>query len=244
MYKLVITDDELEIRQGLRNYFPWESLGFEVVKDFSNGKELLEYVENHPVDVIISDIRMPFLSGIELAKTIYEKYPQITLIFLSGYRDFDYAKQAISYGVKHYIVKPTKYSELFEIFTKLKENLDKKIIDKDSRVYNYYNDILSKVKLYVQKNISEASLVEAAQLVNLSPNYLSKIFKEQTNTNFSKYLLDTKMLKAKELLQNIHYKTYEISSMLGYKNPKNFTRTFKKHFGCSPKEYRNNPNQR
>ncbi|WP_105614714.1 response regulator transcription factor [Vallitalea okinawensis] len=239
MYRLLIVDDEYEIRNGLKNYFPWETLGFQVVQDCSNGKEALQYIDNNPVDVLLCDIKLPFMSGIEVAQTLYEQKSPITVLFLSGYRDFEYARQAIKYNVKHYLVKPTKYDELVNIFTEVKKDLDKVYREKAENDFAYYDDLVIKVKRYINDQLDIANLNEASHIVGLTPNYLSKIFKDITGINFSHYLLDVKMQKSKEYLMSTQLKTYEISDKLGYGNPKNFTRTFKKHFGMSPREFRN-----
>ena len=104
---------------------------------------------------------------------------------------------------------------------------------------NYTEKIIAVIKNYLQKSYQSATLEEAAQLVHMNPYYLSKFFKDKTGENFSDYFIAVRMNKAAELLNDIAYKTYEISEMVGYSNPKNFTRTFKKFFGKTPKEFRN-----
>jgi YesN/AraC family two-component response regulator len=101
---------------------------------------------------------------------------------------------------------------------------------------------VDKVKQYIYDNYKEASLEEAAVLVNLSPSYLSKIFKDKCGLGFSEHLVKTRMEKACELLNDIQYKTYDIAYYIGYDNPKNFSRAFKAYFGMTPTEYRNGRN--
>ena len=125
MYNLIIVDDEEEIRQALGNYIPWEELGFRMIGLAKNGKEALKFIQKHKVDVILCDIKMPKMNGIELAEIIYRQKIKTKVVFLSAYEDFNYAKKAIIYGVEDYIVKPTKYQELMEVFTKLKVTLNK-----------------------------------------------------------------------------------------------------------------------
>ncbi|NLW55253.1 MAG: response regulator [Firmicutes bacterium] len=243
MYKLVIVDDEYEIRMGLCRYFPWRELGFEVVGQFADGHQVLEFCQEHHVDVILSDIKMPGIDGISLAKHMYEEKPQIKMVFISGFRDFDYARKALNYGVRDYILKPTKYEELYTVFSKIKEELDNKdhldLADDKTEGHNYYEQVISRVKKYLVNEYRNATLEEAAKLVHLSPNYLSKLFKEQTGENFSDFLIKIRMTKAAELLGDISLKTYQVSDLVGYSNPKNFTRTFKKYYGKTPKEFRN-----
>lgn len=253
MYKLLVVDDENESRNLLCSYFPWLDLGFEIVDQLENGKLALEYILNNPVDVILCDIKMPFLDGIGLAKEIFNRKLKVKIIFLSAYKDFEYARNALVYGVSHYIVKPSKYNEIFEVFSSLKETFDKEhSIDKSNGfdmkinplkdLSNYDSKIISFVKDYVNENYKGAKLEDIAEKVHMNPNYLSQFFKQKTGECFSNYLIKVKMNRAAELLDDIKYKTYEISEIVGYSNTKNFTRTFKNFYGKSPKEYRNQKN--
>ncbi|WP_163536062.1 response regulator [Gracilibacillus sp. YIM 98692] len=245
MYKILLVDDEKEIRYGLKNYFPWNQLGFEVIEECENGKEALKYLRDHSVDVVLTDIRMPVMDGIELAKQIQQMKQSIQVIFLSGYKDFYYAKEAIKCGVLDYIVKPGKFEEIQAVFTSLKEKMDTTVkehdilIDSQSGQKNYTENIIHTIKTYTQKNYADITLEDLASILKMSPNYISTYFKEKTGYNFSTYLTEVRMKKAATLLTDYHYKTYEISSLVGYNNPKNFTRMFKKYHGMTPREYRN-----
>jgi YesN/AraC family two-component response regulator len=240
MYKLLIADDEYEIRNGLSSYFPWEDLGFEIVGQAANGIEVLEFLTGHSVDVILSDIRMPEMSGIDVAKKLFEQNSPIKVVFLSGYKDFNYAQQAINYGVKSYISKPTKYRELSTIFSRIKEELDQNNKPKTIIQKTIGSDkVVETIQNYVHENYKFATLEGASQLVHMNPYYISKYFKEKTGGNFSDYVVDMKMKKAAELLSDMQLRVYEVSEMVGYSNAKNFTRSFRKHFGKTPREYRN-----
>lgn len=124
MYQLVIVDDEYTIRDGMCNYIDWESMGFTVAADFEDGKETIEYLKEHPVDVVLTDIEMAEVSGLELAKYIKESQLPCRVIILSGYREFEYARKAIEYDVEHYILKPIRMDELQSVFANVKEKLD------------------------------------------------------------------------------------------------------------------------
>lgn len=237
MYKILIADDEFEIRNGLSSYFPWEEIGFEVVGIVENGGEALTFINEHHVDVLLTDIRMPELTGIEVAKQLDEQKSPVQVVFLSGYKDFDYAQQAIQYGVKNYITKPTKYSELVAVFNKIKTQLD----EKNQTIKSEFNQdkVIEKISNYVSEHYQQASLEGASQHVHLNPVYISKYFKDKTGRNFSDYVVEVKMEKAAMFLKNPNYKIYEISELVGYSNAKNFTRTFRNYYGKTPREYRN-----
>ncbi|MBP1996519.1 response regulator transcription factor [Paenibacillus eucommiae] len=252
MYTLLLVDDEYEIRTGLCNYFPWDEIGFEVVGQAENGKQALDFVKNNEVDVILSDIEMPVMTGIELAEELQKQKSKIKIIFLSGHRNFEFAQKAVSYGVKSYVVKSTKSSELVNVFKKIKDELDqetgeidlpsKELTEDSEEVYNFYDRLILTIKNHIKEHYKDVELEDISELVHMNPNYISRLFKKKTGQNFSDYLLSIRMEKALELLKDIKYKTYEVSYMLGYSNVKNFTRTFKSYYGKSPREFRINEN--
>lgn len=124
-YKLIIVDDEDIIRNGLMNVVDWPSLGFEVTADMEDGRDAIEYIQKYPVDVVLTDIKMTFTSGLEIARYVYENKPEVKVVIISGYKEFEFAKQAISYNVTHYLLKPTEYNELVKVFNDVKTQLDK-----------------------------------------------------------------------------------------------------------------------
>lgn len=238
MYRLVIVEDEDKIRGGLVNLFPWESIGYNVVGDFCNGKEAFDYLEAHSADVVLTDVCMPLMNGIELAKKIEENGMSITVVFLSAYRDFDYLHNAMLHGAQDYLVKPIKYDELVACFTRVKNKLAQQAPPTEDDT-SYYQQIVRNVRQYAQENLCEATLEKAAARVNMSPSYLSRLFREQTGINFSDALVEMRMHKAAKLLKEIDYKLYEISEIVGYSSPKNFSRAFKHFYNVTPREYRN-----
>jgi two-component system, response regulator YesN len=124
---MLIVDDEPIISQGLRYTIPWTSLGIEVVGEASDGKQALEYIEEQPVDIILTDVRMPEMDGIELSRVLFEKKPEIHVIIISGYDEFEYAREALRYRVKDYLLKPVDIDELVKIVIELKELILEKI---------------------------------------------------------------------------------------------------------------------
>ena len=244
MYKLVVVDDESEIREGLLRFFPWKQLGFTVAGAFGNGAEALDYISAHPVDVVLSDIAMPVMDGLELARRLHESGRGIRIVLLSAHKEFEYARQALAYEVKSYIVKPTGYEELHEEFAKIRAELDEAAAGREGDSASpdgasFHEKVIDTIKRYVEEHYAEASLDEAARLVRMNPDYVSKLFKTRTERNFSDYVVEIRMKKAAELLRDIRYKTFEVSERVGYSYPKNFTRTFRKIYGMSPREYRN-----
>ncbi|QUH31339.1 response regulator transcription factor [Vallitalea guaymasensis] len=125
-YKLIIVDDEKVIRDGMANLVDWNSMGFTVVRAYSDGKDVIKYIENNQqVDIILADIKMTFVSGLELAKYIHDNKCNAKIVLISGFKEFEYAKKAIDYGVLHYLTKPMSLEEIAKTFSTIKNELDK-----------------------------------------------------------------------------------------------------------------------
>ncbi len=236
MYKIIIIDDEEKIAEGIAHLFPWEQMGFSVAAYFRSGKKALEYIREHPVDVLVSDIEMPDLSGLALCEHLTGS--AIRIVFISSYQNYEYFRSAIRYKVEDYLLKPIKFQELSECFRKIKEELDEENHVPEVTPVAYYDQIVREVKHYIEQNYRDASQNEAAVLVGMSSDYLSKIFKEKSGKGFMEYLTEIRMQKACELLDNIQFKSYDVAYYVGYDNPKNFSRAFKAYYGMTPKEYR------
>ncbi len=124
MFKLVIVEDEDNIRHSLECYIPWNEIGFQVVGTFSDGSDALAYLKENPCDAILTDILMSRMSGLEMIRNLYEIHPGIKVVILSGHSDFAYAQQAIEYKVAHYLVKPVDEDELISVFKEIGEQLE------------------------------------------------------------------------------------------------------------------------
>lgn len=245
MYRLLIADDEEDIRNGLADYFPWGEFGFRVTERVENGQVALDIIRRGAVDVVLTDIRMPMMSGIDLARIVFEEHLNVVVVFLSAYKDFSFAQQAIQYGVRRYILKPTDYSEIGVVFTRIKRELDSGSLlpgvaerSAPGARGSRSDSVVESIREYVCRDYAAATLSGAARLVHLNPQYVSRLFKATTGEHFNSFLLGVKMGKAAELLMDVGYCTYEVSEMVGYRNPKNFARSFKRHFGVSPRQFR------
>lgn len=127
LYRIMLVDDEEEVRKAMIRKMDWEQLGFTVAGDAENGEDALEKLELLEPDVVMTDIRMPYMDGLTLVARIREKYPFIKILIFSGYDDFEYAKQAIKYRVTEYILKPVNGEELAEILKRVRISLDEEI---------------------------------------------------------------------------------------------------------------------
>lgn len=248
MYRFILVEDDYNIRMGLSNFFPWNSLGFQLIQSFENGKKALDFLRVNKVDVVLTDIRMPVMDGLELARELKNISPGTLVIFLSAYRSFDYAQEALNYGVRNYIVKSTKYDDLIEIFKKIRCDLDQKNtaavpLPESLPEPRLDNRTIRQIIDLIDSDITRASLQYLADAMQINPVYLSRFFKEKTGINFSDYLLKKKMESASALLKETNYSIYEISELVGYSNDKNFSRAFKKYYGVPPTSYRQCPEE-
>ena len=106
MYTLLIADDEPLIRNGVKKIIDWESLGFSKIFLAEDGQEALDIIKKNHVDLVLTDIVMPFMDGLQLAEILSRDYPQIHVVILTGHEDFEYAQKSVGFGVKNYILKP------------------------------------------------------------------------------------------------------------------------------------------
>lgn len=127
VYKMIIVDDESGMRELLENYINSRNIGFQVVKSFSSAISALEFIAQNDVQLVITDIKMPQMSGIELIKILTEKYPLMKKVIISGYEEFEYAKAAIQYKVHDYLMKPLEFKKIDEILLKIKKETDEQI---------------------------------------------------------------------------------------------------------------------
>lgn len=258
--KVMIIDDEYLIRNLIKNCIDWNEIGIEIVAEASNAVEALNLINKEKPDIILTDINMPITDGLDMSKWILEKYPDIKVIVITGYGDFEYAKRSIKLGISDFILKPIDEDELRNSVLKLKSEILNEYLKKKEYInikekMVAFNDIIDlnntsevedtnlnveQIKKFIVKNISnrELSLKLVADYFFVNPSYLSRVFKEKTDETFSEYIVDTKVKIATEMLKNPNAKAYEISKKIGIDDPNYFSNWFKKCTGLSIKEYK------
>ncbi|WP_282936268.1 response regulator [Paenibacillus sp. RC67] len=345
MYKVLIVDDEYLIKKSLNKLITESGYGFTTVLEAEDGEEALELVLQMSPDLIITDINMPVMDGLELIRECKVRQLMCEIVILSGYNEFEYARQALRYEVKDYLLKPIRPEQLdnvlrivssklnlkqktlsmrsdwlwyckttgsrlagliwdldekqvkmeledtsskfmeqstdvgllqqlcFELLTFIRKELEHRsgrempISDLtafytitepsgtlgllEANIMGLMQDIqanrnhgafhhIKHAAAYIEQHYmeEELSLQSIAEQLNMSLSYASQSFKEALGVTFVQYLIGLRMEKAKDLLNNSNCKTYEAAHAVGYSDYPHFTRTFKKYFGCSPREYR------
>ncbi|MCI5773641.1 MAG: response regulator [Erysipelotrichaceae bacterium] len=230
--KILICDDEKTILNGLKQLIINGQFNFKEILLAEDGLAAIEQIQIHKPEIIITDINMPKLNGLEMIDRILDIVPNSKIIILSGYSDFSYAQKAIDYGVFSYQLKPIKIADLYNI------------IQNAINVYisNFTNnDNIDPIE-YIRKNYQDPnlSLNELSNLTHISISTLSKMIKHKTSMNFSDFLNSLRIQHAKELLSiNTNLNILEISLESGYTSQHYFSRVFKNYTGLSPIEYRN-----
>lgn len=236
--KIIIIDDEPKIRKGLGKILNMHP-GWTVLDTFTEGESAIRFLEENPVDVVITDIHMPGMTGLDMIARIKESNRKVSFVILSGYGRFEYAQRAIDLGVKKFLMKPTSPEEV----TQALEQIESEMTDRAPSTLAQKptnNLVIMRAKEYIDLNYRRKfTLTDMANALYISPNYLSDLFKKHTGMKFSDYLLEVRMEKSKEYLMDIQYKVGDISALVGFSDARYFSSTFRKRYGMSPLEFRN-----
>ena len=253
MYKVMIAEDEDIIRKGLVYSIPWVDMGCSVISEVRNGIEGIEKIKENQPDIVIVDINMPVMDGLEMVQQTYEAYGYVAII-LSGYSDFKYAQQAIRYGITGYLLKPLNIEDLKEaIFHAQKEcEVRRTYISKQrskeewkqiSVLKEYHEDmmqdnIVKQMLEFIFQNYQKKIVIQdVVNYLNYSETFLNKKFKKLTGLTFIEYLNRYRIQKAMKLLQEGKESIQDVAWKCGIGEYKYFQTVFKKYIGCSPKEY-------
>lgn len=251
MYKLLIVDDEPLIRKGISKLIDLEELTVSSIFEASDGISALALVKRENPDLVITDINMPKMDGLEFARKAREINPNIKIAVLTGYDYFDYAVAALKTGVDDYVLKPVSKEDITNILKKMINKLNKEKSESEVRkTYEKLADLKGsedegtdyrrEIKTVMDQRFNEPdfSLKVLAKCVALSPGYLSTLFKDIFGITFHDYLTAERLERAKILLLSTGLKNYEVAEQVGFEDPNYFSTAFKKRFGISPSKYR------
>ena len=244
MYRVILVDDERLIIRGLSSVVPWAELGCEVAGVAYDGKSGLELIRSLKPDIVMTDIRMPNMDGLTMLAAIRSEYPQIQTAVLTAYRDFDYARQALTLGVCRYLLKPSNLDELKETVRLMASRLDTmpalKEEPEEETVQAAGNHLVRAALAYIREHCSEQhlSLGDVADHVYVSQWHLSKLLNRETGQSFFDLLGSLRVARAKELLADPSMRILDVAEATGFSDVAHFSRSFKRIAGCTPGEYR------
>ncbi|MBB6734501.1 response regulator transcription factor [Cohnella zeiphila] len=250
MYTLLIVEDEELVRTGIRRLVPFEEFGITTILEAGNGEEGLRLFLAHQPDLVLLDINIPKLSGLELAAKAKESRTGVKIAVITGYDYYDYAVTALKLGIDDYVLKPVSRGDVYEVLRKLVDKLRAERQQSELRLLvgemmsargnPDESDAKTAIAQSIEDNIGnpEFNLTALAERQGFSPGYMSVLFKRLFNVAFQDYVLSVRLERAKLQLLMTDMKMYEISAALGFDNPNYFSAAFKRKFGLSPLQYR------
>ena len=250
MYRVVLVDDERLIVRGLSSVVPWAELGCEVAGTAYDGQGGLELIRSLKPDIVLTDIRMPNMDGLTMLAALRSEFPRIQTSVLTAYRDFDYARQALTLGVCRYLLKPSNLEELKEAVRTMVARLDVVLPEpkgepEEETVRAAGNHLVRAALAYMKEHCAEQhlSLGEVADHVYVSQWHLSKLLNRETGQSFFDLLGSLRIGRAKELLADPSMRILDVAEATGFSDVAHFSRSFKRIAGCTPGEYRNQRDQ-
>ena len=250
---VVIVDDERFIVNGLTSMINSFSFANTQVIGYVDSHEALEYLRHNNVDVIIMDINMPHMSGLELMQSVREMNRDCSIVILTGHRNFEYAQRAIKLKAIEYLIKPIDENELYDILREAFRNVHKiypeeylkinqvemEILERGSSAYSKHLESLIK---YITSNLQrDVSLTKLSEISGLHPNYISSLFNKEMGMNYLKYVNGLRIVRALKILkEEPEIPIYNVAFNLGYSNDRQFYRIFKGLIGMTPGQYKGN----
>ncbi len=242
MYRILVADDEINILEGISELLEQSNLQVQVVAKAQNGQEALDLFEKYSPDLVLIDINMPLLNGLECIERFHKLKQNVKIIIVSSYDNFKYAQAAIELKVDAYILKPVDENQLIEIIKKCLRSLDQSIYESTILKEYHQNDYSPKNLVdYIDLHYSDKDLSseKIEKEFGLSRTSVFKIMKTITDQSLNEYITMIRMRQALSLLErDEEISLKEIAEACGYGDPFYFSRVFKKHTGYSPSEYR------
>ncbi|WP_217588090.1 response regulator transcription factor [Lentibacillus saliphilus] len=255
MYRILIIEDEEVIREGLKYMVDWVKMDCVVVGEACNGEEGLEQIESLVPDIVLLDVNMPIMNGIDMLAA-YNGTQTFCTIILSGYNDFAYAKKALEYEVIDYLLKPIDHKELYKAVHRAKDVLEIKtaykaieaqILTKEN-VNVYDTNLLGRINKtsqhvtqmlqYVQENYHDKITInDLVEEIGMSATYLNKKFKQETGFSFNDFLNRYRIQKAIQMISTGNEKISMVALEVGYSQYQYFVKVFKKYTNMLPSDY-------
>ncbi|GGO06959.1 response regulator transcription factor [Saccharibacillus kuerlensis] len=254
---ILVVDDEPRTRQGIKKMLDTWGEGRHYILTAESGREAIEIIRREKVHILLTDIRMPEVTGLMLLQTMKEQNLFPVVIVISAYSEFEYARESLRLGVVNYLLKPISRTKLIEAVEdalrvekkqERTEMIEKVVDDRLVKANENSREAREPIRdaiQYIDQNIQqEITQKEVADHVHLNPSYFSALFKEQTRMTFSEYVTRRKIQHAKQLLITTNLPIGEVAEESGYKTAKYFIKVFKEFEGITPSTYRKLQNER
>lgn len=251
-YKVLIAEDEAIIRKGLIMTVDWEGKGCDSPLEAGDGQQAMEQIKAHTPDIVLMDINLPIMNGLDVLEQSMEAYGYSAII-ITGFSDFDYARRAIRYGVTDFLLKPLDVDELYEALENAK--LERRRRQTFDAYQGAKQDMLGTdlmvgiepeepdeavqhmIELLHQNLSDKITLRDIAEKLNYSETHLIRKFKAATGTNYSDYLNRIRIQKSLSMIRQGDTDLQAVADACGFSEYKYFSLVFRKYMGCSPREY-------
>jgi len=235
---ILVADDEEIIRKNFIKRINRTQVNFDNIYEARNGAEALSLFQKNQIEIALLDINMPFLSGLKLLERIHIISPNTIIVIISGYNKFEYAQEAIKFGVYRYLLKPVNSDEFNNVIAETAE-----LVNRHTKNENGKSLVFQKILTLLNENYknSEYNLTILSEQSGLSEGHISKIIKRESGKTFSDLLTELRIEQAKKIIisECAGIKMYEVAEAVGYSNQHYFSRVFKNITGVSPKNYSN-----
>lgn len=250
MWKVMIVEDEFFVRESVKELIRWGELGFQLVAEAGDGKEALELIKRDPPDLVITDIMMPKMDGVELLKETRKAGIDSKFVMLTCIGEFEYMRQAMEYGASNYILKVSmSVNDLRETLGKINKELmlSRKLPD-NAPIYaaaistkKISHPELNIIVKYMEQNYDkDISVKSLARYVMMGENYVSALFKKKMGKTLIHYLHEIRVQQAMHYLTETDMTIHEIGLKVGFVNDNYFIKIFKRMTGTTPSQYRQN----
>lgn len=252
LIRTIIVDDDNLVRMGLRNSLPWAKHDMTIAGVFSNGEQTLDFLADNPVDLVLLDLEMPGMTGLELLRHIRGAYSNIACVILTMHQDFSFIQEALRQGALDYVLKVELEPQNFdEVLDRIRRRvLQGRSVARELPHVALEPDTEGECSLEIQRCIHRAveiihtesgvhlNVVDVAKRVNMSRSYFSLCFKKVVGKPFNDYFRSVRIEQAKQMLRNSRSSIKWIASACGFSDEKYFSTLFRQYTGCLPREYR------
>lgn len=232
-----LVDDEPWVLIGLKELISWEDEGFYIIGEASDGEKAWKKITCMEPDLIISDIRMPHLNGLALLERLRKNGISTSVIFISGYSEFEYARKSLRLGCSDYLIKPVEPEDLLQALRRVRETFQERIPSETT--YTSDSTVVRQVVRYLEQNYADPlSLSELAKQYRFSTGYFSSLIKKKAGKSYSELLISIRMEKATALLRSTNKSIEEIAQEIGYDDYFYFNKLYKKVNGITAAAFR------